>query len=81
MNQKLETLFIPAANPDSRRLMVVMHGLAVLHRYVFAYDAVGNRISEQINATVATETANVVNQVTSRTSGGSVRVAGFISTT
>jgi hypothetical protein len=27
MNQKLETLFIPAANPDSRRLMVVMHGL------------------------------------------------------
>ena len=27
MNQKLETLFIPAANPDSRRSMVVMHGL------------------------------------------------------
>ena len=27
MSQKLETLFIPAANPDSRRLMVVMHGL------------------------------------------------------
>jgi phospholipase/carboxylesterase len=27
MNQKLETLFIPAANPDSQRLMVVMHGL------------------------------------------------------
>ena len=54
---------------------------AVLHHYVYAYDAAGNRISEQIDATVATETPNVANQVTSRTGGGSVRVAGFISTT
>jgi hypothetical protein len=40
-----------------------------------------NRVSEQIDATAATETPNVVNQLTSGAGGGTVRVAGFLSET
>ena len=53
----------------------------VLHRYVYAYDKAGNRVTEQIDAAVATEAPNVNNQLTSRAGGGTVRVAGFISET
>ena len=51
----------------------------MLHRYAYAYDAAGNRTSEQIDTTVATETPNVNNQVTGRTGGGTIRVAGYLS--
>ena len=53
----------------------------VAHRYAYAYDRAGNRVSEQIDATSATETPNVDNQVTSRTGGGVVRVTGYLSET
>jgi RHS repeat-associated protein len=54
---------------------------AVLHRYVYAYDAAGNRTSEQIDTSVSTETANIVNQLTSRIGGGNVVVAGYLNKT
>jgi hypothetical protein len=53
----------------------------IAHRYAYAYDKAGNRVSEQIDATAATEAPNAVNQLTSRTGGGTVRVAGFLSET
>jgi RHS repeat-associated protein len=54
---------------------------AAAHRYSYGYDKAGNRLSEQIDAAAASETPNNLNQITSRTGGGAVRVAGYLSET
>jgi RHS repeat-associated protein len=52
-----------------------------LHRYSYSYDKAGNRLSEQIDTTAATESPNNLNQMTSRSGGGQVRVSGYLSET
>ena len=51
------------------------------HHYSYAYDKAGNRTSDQVDATTATENPNNLNQLTSRSGGGQVRVSGFINQT
>lgn len=51
---------------------------AVLKRYVYDYDAAGNRTSEQIDNLIATETPNNVNQLMLRTAGGRMKVNGAL---
>ena len=49
---------------------------AVLKRYLYAYDAMGNRTSEQIDLGVTKANYNSLNQQTNITGGGPVRFAG-----
>jgi RHS repeat-associated protein len=49
---------------------------AVLKRYVYAYDAAGNRTSEQSDNGVLSASHNNMNQVTTTQPGGTLRVGG-----
>jgi RHS repeat-associated protein len=51
---------------------------AVLKRYAYHYDPAGNRTTEQVDNMVATEIPNDLNQLTSRTAGGAMKVQGAL---
>ena len=51
----------------------------VLARYAYAYDAAGNRISEQIGDTVSGVTVTALNRLMSQQPAGQLRVAGLLS--
>ena len=52
---------------------------AVLHQYVYGYDAGGNRTSEQIGSQVNAATVNSLNQLTATQGGGPLRFSGTLS--
>ncbi len=49
---------------------------AILKQYGYAYDAAGNRTSEQINLGVRSATHNNLNQLVARAGGGPIRLSG-----
>ena len=49
---------------------------AIVKRYVYAYDAAGNRTSEQIDNAVVSASHNSMNQVTTTQPGGKLRMGG-----
>jgi len=55
--------------------------LAVLTNYYYAYDAAGNRTSEQVNSNVTQAAVNDLNQITSQSGGGAMRVRGSVNET
>jgi YD repeat-containing protein len=51
---------------------------AVVKHYAYAYDAAGNRKTEQIDNLIATEVPNQLNQLITRKAGGQLRVRGAL---
>ncbi len=51
---------------------------AVLKRYAYAYDAAGNRTTEQIDDQVTLSTYDALNRLTMQQAGGAIRVAGLV---
>jgi RHS repeat-associated protein len=49
---------------------------SIVKRYVYAYDAAGNRTSEQIDNSVLSSSHNILNQITTTQPGGMLRVGG-----
>ncbi len=53
-------------------------GPAILKRYAWTYDGVGNRLSEQIDDAVTGSAYDSRNQIVSRFGGGALRVVGMV---
>jgi RHS repeat-associated protein len=54
-------------------------GAAILERYAYDYDRLGNRTTEQIGEAASQATYDVLNRLTERRPGGSLRFAGSVS--
>ncbi len=52
---------------------------AILKRYAYQYDKAGNRVSEQIDNSVASAVVNTLNQATKQQNGGPMRFMGTLS--
>jgi len=50
-------------------------------QYSYSYDKAGNRLTEQVNTSAATEQDNNLNQLLVRTGGGQVQVSGYLNET
>ena len=51
---------------------------SILKRYAYAYDAAGNRTSEQIDDAVVGASHNNLNRLTSQQPNGAIRVTGTV---
>ncbi|MDR3409980.1 MAG: RHS repeat-associated core domain-containing protein [Formivibrio sp.] len=75
------TVWYYSYNLEQELTTAMSYSSSGVHKYSFTYDKAGNRLSEQIDNSTASETPNNANQIAKRTGGGSVYVAGYLNQT
>ena len=74
----LFTFGYDAANQLTRAVLTNTSTQAVLAQYAYGYDLAANRTREQIGLGVTTMAFNSANQITGRTGGGLLQLAGYL---
>ena len=74
----LFTFGYDAANQLTRAVLTNTSTQAVLAQYAYGYDLAANRTSEQIGLGVTATAFNSANQITGRTGGGLLQLAGYL---